>query len=541
MCYNPITIKSSEGYVQVPCGHCLECLKQYQNEWSNRMMEELKSCDGKAVFFTLTYSDEAVPKNYIYDYTVYRSPSDYNYSNVSVELGSEIRYIKSKGTFKLVGKDVRKSKYCGERLKESVLPWQPLLDLGLVLPDKSGTFLGNEVHILDFNIKRDNQIKFIENVRRVYSDYINSLSVPNDYDIVCNHIKSDSGVMEYDFDTYEGDMFEGLVSDDSYQGTDFHINFSDIPYRERPIMSFNSVRKEDVQKWLKRGRKRLNKEIKYFITSEYGPRTLRPHYHGVIFNVTEEEIRFMFKDWEKHFGFYSAENVDLSKGDMSYCAKYCSKGMYEHPLCSKDFFYTHKDGSISEYHSKHYERCLELFGMDEPIVDRTFHLVSKGLGIGYVDRNKERLLTNFKDIDFKTDRSKRTIEVSYIDRDFNIKEFKGIINDKSSRDYVECIDKLFREFNYKRNYKGEVVTYGMPKYYREKILSEGLRHSLAAYVQQSHVEVYQEKLRQIQSCFPNREDSENVLMLESKEREERERRRKIVYNKMKKQYNKCKL
>lgn len=46
------------------------------------------------------------------------------------------------------------------------------------------------------------------------------------------------------------------------------------------------VSKRDVQTFFKRLRKRLgNVKIKYFLVSEYGPRTFRPHYHAIIFNL----------------------------------------------------------------------------------------------------------------------------------------------------------------------------------------------------------------------------------------------------------------
>lgn len=34
----------------------------------------------------------------------------------------------------------------------------------------------------------------------------------------------------------------------------------------------------------------------FFVTSEYGPRTLRPHYHGVLFGVTAKEAIDMRND-----------------------------------------------------------------------------------------------------------------------------------------------------------------------------------------------------------------------------------------------------
>jgi len=137
MCYNPITIKTPQGYQKVPCGHCLECLRNYQNDWSNRMNEEMKANDGKAVFFTLTYNEESVPKNYLVDTTLYRSYSDYYYDNTC------IRYV---------GK-ARKPKICSlvpkERIKTGVPADKVLTDAGIY-----------DYDIIDFNVKnKDKQNK----------------------------------------------------------------------------------------------------------------------------------------------------------------------------------------------------------------------------------------------------------------------------------------------------------------------------------------------------------------------------------------------
>lgn len=46
------------------------------------------------------------------------------------------------------------------------------------------------------------------------------------------------------------------------------------------------VDKRDVQLFIKRLRKKFKtSKIRYFIVSEYGPTTFRPHYHGIIFNL----------------------------------------------------------------------------------------------------------------------------------------------------------------------------------------------------------------------------------------------------------------
>lgn len=58
------------------------------------------------------------------------------------------------------------------------------------------------------------------------------------------------------------------------------------------LYHFGVVSKKDVQNFLKRLRWRISKipnitkdesKIRYYLSSEYGPTTLRPHYHGIIF------------------------------------------------------------------------------------------------------------------------------------------------------------------------------------------------------------------------------------------------------------------
>ena len=47
-----------------------------------------------------------------------------------------------------------------------------------------------------------------------------------------------------------------------------------------------SVFKDDVQKFFKRLRQNsIYGNIRYYLTAEYGSRTMRPHYHAIIFNV----------------------------------------------------------------------------------------------------------------------------------------------------------------------------------------------------------------------------------------------------------------
>lgn len=65
MCLNPIhrSYVNYLGYrrsVACPCGKCLECVRQYQNDWSFRLSAE--ACEWKHLYFvTLTYDNDNLP------------------------------------------------------------------------------------------------------------------------------------------------------------------------------------------------------------------------------------------------------------------------------------------------------------------------------------------------------------------------------------------------------------------------------------------------------------------------------------------------
>ena len=66
MCTNPYfkKIYDENGFLKTyqacACGKCIECLKDYQNEWTFRVMEEVKH--SQSVYkFEITYSDEYLP------------------------------------------------------------------------------------------------------------------------------------------------------------------------------------------------------------------------------------------------------------------------------------------------------------------------------------------------------------------------------------------------------------------------------------------------------------------------------------------------
>lgn len=87
-----------------------------------------------------------------------------------------------------------------------------------------------------------------------------------------------------------------------------------------------SVNKEHIQLFFKRLRKyyygNSKSDIRYFLSSEYGPNTSRPHYHGIFFNIPDDfegvqkQILNCWSHGHVHVGTVTGASI-------GYVAKYC--------------------------------------------------------------------------------------------------------------------------------------------------------------------------------------------------------------------------
>lgn len=60
MCLATVSIKTTKGRINVPCGKCSECLQKRRSEWTFRLLAELRDCKS-AYFVTLTYNEDTLP------------------------------------------------------------------------------------------------------------------------------------------------------------------------------------------------------------------------------------------------------------------------------------------------------------------------------------------------------------------------------------------------------------------------------------------------------------------------------------------------
>ena len=78
--------------------------------------------------------------------------------------------------------------------------------------------------------------------------------------------------------------------------------------------------KSDVQEFIHKLRKKAGNGVRYYIGSERGPTTNRPHYHGIIWNLPQECMAkdFLESVWSK--GFVTVSEVTRQRA--AYVAKY---------------------------------------------------------------------------------------------------------------------------------------------------------------------------------------------------------------------------
>lgn len=101
--------------------------------------------------------------------------------------------------------------------------------------------------------------------------------------------------------------------------------FITLTYADEYLPENGALDKRDLQLFLKRLRKRLApRSFRYYACGEYGSKTMRPHYHAILFGVSEIDQDDIAKSWidpktgilkgRVHVGFFSRESAQYVAG-----------------------------------------------------------------------------------------------------------------------------------------------------------------------------------------------------------------------------------
>lgn len=124
-----------------------------------------------------------------------------------------------------------------------------------------------------------------------------------------------------------------------------------VPLTKNGYMTLD---KKDCQKFMKRLRKLSMEKIKYYLAGEYGTKTMRPHYHAIIFNADREMVERAWALDNKKIGDIFIG--DVNGASIGYTLKYMSK-----------------------------EKQIPVHKNDDRL--KEFSLMSKGLGKNYLTKN----------------------------------------------------------------------------------------------------------------------------------------------------------
>lgn len=107
-----------------------------------------------------------------------------------------------------------------------------------------------------------------------------------------------------------------------------HAVFTTLTYDDAHLPEFNSLERSHLQLWLKRLRKRAVREapgaarsIRFFACGEYGETNHRPHYHALVFGLSERHKDLIEDTWGKGF----TQVGPVTPAGISYVAGYTAK------------------------------------------------------------------------------------------------------------------------------------------------------------------------------------------------------------------------
>lgn len=255
--------------------------------------------------------------------------------------------------------------------------------------------------------------------------------------------------------------------------------FSEIDVRGRYFEgALATLSKDELKAYLKRLKTKVDRiyerkgddsveravrlPVKYYFVGEYGPKSLRPHYHGIIFNLPKNSDNILIDTWSIGTGKYvmnAVKGIPLEKKEplgflhigkvtqasIHYVTKYILDA-----LLDTNVFSDLKDSK------------------GDWIVEKPFSLMSKGLGASYVEKNKS--YHSVREVPYYTlpGNIKKRIPRYFRDKMFNEKQ-KERFKEESEKEMVKKEEKL-REHNTNEHIEYEAHKKNVIKKVRNKKL-----------------------------------------------------------------------
>lgn len=244
--------------------------------------------------------------------------------------------------------------------------------------------------------------------------------------------------------TYDEPSFFGIETE-----LNKGIELSSKIYIEDDDTFFPNVSKRDCQLWLKRLRKSFGKvlgKFKYFLVSEFGDKTFRPHYHVIMFfdkYIKNADLNLMIlKTWR--LGYILDVQDVRGSGAFSYLTNYLYKQvgsvlaqerLFDHYLNNRDYNYQ----SVLDEQEKIRNR------------PKTFMLVSRRPAIGLSYVTDKRIAYHNSDLSnvfaCMPEYSTKIPLCSYLKKKIYSKDSLTLLNFQFIQKEIENKEKFIRDHN----------------------------------------------------------------------------------------------
>lgn len=243
------------------------------------------------------------------------------------------------------------------------------------------------------------------------------------------------------------------------------LPYCDIPTSDGDTLTVPCFFKPDIQKFLQRLRKYCQRhydcDVRYIITSEYGGKKHRPHYHGILYfskNLYSYLIKQLVKKYWS-FGFVSFGKyggIVKSPSAANYVCKYITKDFDFSGLLSKIGF--NKDNIQYELYKSHRRRIfpfhLQSVGYGEALIKyNDFALLYEGKCIAYNKENQPIVISlplyHVRKLFYTLDENK-----TYVPTPLGLR----MLIDKKRSTYNESLERLSLQIQSYRDLLKDVFT-----------------------------------------------------------------------------------
>lgn len=250
--------------------------------------------------------------------------------------------------------------------------------------------------------------------------------------------------------------------------------FATFTYDPSHLPADESVSKREAQLLLKRIRKAIYpRKIRYFIVGEYGEKSLRPHYHAVLFGLGPQHSDLLARCWNKghvHIGEVTPASASYTCG---YCCKKLTKADDPRLPSGRNPEFTLKSKGLGKAFVEAISK--ELCKRNLTTLPKVVRISGKFYPLG---RYLKRLLITYLHLEnvweFHLEQLKKEVRTLYCDF-LGFSEDKKAFIEESESQLVFVFDNKLKRFVWRK--RSDAYPLKASKKFESSLINDALRHN----------------------------------------------------------------